>query len=72
MEKWCLLKNMDSLEPAVNMAIEEVVAQEVGNGSFFPTLRLWRNEQRCFVLGKLTYLKVAEAFGMDYCPLRIR
>jgi len=45
---------MDSLEPAVNMAIEEVVAQEVGNGSFFPTLRLWRNEQRCFVLGKLT------------------
>jgi|GEM_PF-2105048 len=55
MEKWCLLKDTDSFEPAVNMAVEEVVAQEVGSGSFSPVLRLWRNEQKCFVLGRLTH-----------------
>jgi len=55
MGKWYLLKDIGSFKPAVNMAIEEVVAQEVGNGSFLPTLRLWRNKQPCFVLGKLTH-----------------
>jgi len=52
MEKWYLLKNMDSLGPAVNMAVEEVVAREVGNGGFLPTLRIWRNKQECLILGK--------------------
>jgi lipoate-protein ligase A len=54
MEKWYLLKDMDSLEPSVNMAVEEIVAQEVGNGEL-PLLRLWKNEQPSFVLGKLTH-----------------
>ena len=55
MEKWYLLKDMDSLEPSVNMAVEEIIAREVGNGNFRPTLRLWKNEQPSFVLGKLTH-----------------
>jgi len=58
MEKWCLLKDTDSFEPAVNMAVEEVIAQEVGNGSLSPALRLWRNKQKCFVLGKLTHTRL--------------
>jgi len=53
MEKWYLLK--DSFEPALNMAVEEVVAQEVGSGSFLPALRLWENKRKCFVLGKFTH-----------------
>jgi len=52
MEKWYLLKNMDSLGPAVNMAVEEVVAREVGNGGFLPAIRIWRNKQECLILGK--------------------
>lgn len=52
MEKWYLLEDMDSFEPAVNMAVEELVAREVGNGGFLPTIRIWRNKQECLILGK--------------------
>jgi len=64
MEKWCLLKDTDTLEPAVKMAVEEVVAQEVGNGSFPPALRLWKNEQKCFVLGKLTHTNLDSSYSI--------
>jgi len=33
MEKWYLLKNIDNFNPAINMAIEEVIAQEVDPSS---------------------------------------
>ena len=49
-KQWNLVED-NFLEPSMNIAIEELIGIEVGNGLLPPTLRLWRNRKKCFVLG---------------------